>query len=390
MKVCIWSTSLQADTLALAIALDRDPGVDLLVVASNLDAYRDEPIARHCPLQCPLLERSAPGVQERVLAFGADIVVADNHIPRFAAGRKLVYHWHGLPLKARPRRDIRGFHRYCRRLVGDTTRPNSRFLAQCYGEHDFQHRVEHWKLDPGNCRVWGSAYSDLLLNPPYRRADLEGYFGLDVGARRNILLSLTWNFGATPFAMLGDDDAIFARLLDTAAAADANLVFSLHDRYRYHPDLLQRIERWAGRYPRSCIKFKSEHADNLADLVISDVMICNFSSFIVFHYFTGKPSIHILPIDRKKRFVWMPTLRKGHVGSVFRFNNDKLWIYPFEDNGGTMPLDADGLVEELALSLADDNRGADRAADFLARRIHQPDGATCARIIADLKQWVDV
>ncbi len=387
MKICIWTTSLQADTLALAIALDRDPEIELLVVAANLDAYRLEPIAQFCPLSCRLLDREKDGHEAIVRAFDADVFILDNHIPRYLAGRKMVYFWHGVPLKIRPSRDIRSFHRYSTRLVGKTTRPNPRFLAQCYGQMDYRHRIEHWKLDSSNCRIWGSAYSDLLLNPPYRREDLEDYFRLDVTRRKNILLSLTWNFGAKAFAELGDDDEVYAGILEIARQHDANIIFSLHDKFRYQPELLARIEACAERYPHSFIKYKNEHADNLADLVVSDLMICNFSSFIVFHYLMDKPSIHIQPVDTSRKFVELPTIRKGRVRSILRRNNENLWIYPFDDNGGCMPLDRQELMADISRSLEDENYCNDRAKRFIADKVYRPDGQTCARIIADIKTW---
>ena len=381
MRFCIWTTSLQADTLALALALDRDPEVELLIVAANLAAYRDEPIAKFCPLNCTILDRDKDDHETVVKRFDADVFFVDNHFPKYLAGRKLVFFWHGLPLKIRPRRDIQSVHRNCNRLVGKITRPNDRFLAQCYNRMDFNHRVNHWGVAQENCRIWGSAYSDLLLNPPYQRKDLEDYFNLDLVNRKNILLSLTWNFGS------GDDDAIFSALLETASAQNANIIFSMHDKFRYHPELIDKVEAYAKRYPYSYIKYKNEHADNLADLVVSDVMICNFSSFIVFHYFMQKPSIHIQPVDMKKRFVGLPTMKGGGLRSIFRRNNDRLWLYPFSDNGGTLPLSKDELIADVSRSLTDSSYCRDHAQDFIADKIYQPDGNTCERIISEIKEW---
>lgn len=387
MKICIWTTSLQADTLALAIALDRDPEVELLVVAASLDAYRNEPIARFCPLGCRMLDRGCDDHESAVRAFKADVFFADNHMPKYLAGDKMVFFWHGVPLKIRPRRDIRSFHKNSKRLVGTTTQPNPRFLAQCYHQMDYRHRIEHWNIDESNCRIWGSAYSDLLLNPPYQRRDLADYYGLDTDGRKNILLSLTWNFGARAFGVLGDDDAIYRELLETAAAHDANLIFSLHDKYRYQPELIEKIEYYARRYPHSYIKYKNEHADNLADLVVADVMICNFSSFIVFHYFMGKPSIHIQPVDMHKWFVGLPTMRHGGVQSVLRRNNERLWLYRFDDCGGSLPQNQQQLIADINRGLEDSSYCAERAREFIADKVYRPDGATCARIIGDIKSW---
>jgi hypothetical protein len=388
MKICIWSTSLQADTLALALALNADPEIELLVVAANLAAYRSEPIAIHCPLDCALIDRSEVGHEARVMAFNADIFIADNHLPKYLVGERLVFLWHGLPLKIQPNRDIRSFHRRCKRLVGSVKRVNKRFLAQCYQKMDFDHRVNHWKIAPSNCRSWGSGYTDLLLAPPYQRHDLEDYYRLDVTGRKNILISLTWNFGDKAFGVLGDDDAIFTEIFRIAEAHDANIIFSMHDRFRFNDGFVQKIEYYAARYPRSFVKFKNEHADNLADLVVSDVMICNFSSFIVFHYFTGKPSIHIQPVDDSKWFIGLPTLKGGRIRGNLRLNTRRLWLYPFQDNGGLLPLTQQQLADDLSRSLEDPTFGQQQAQQFIADKIHNPDGATCNRIIRDLKDWI--
>ena len=50
MKVCIWSTSFQADTLALTLALERDSSIELLVATRNKAAMIDEPISRIRPI----------------------------------------------------------------------------------------------------------------------------------------------------------------------------------------------------------------------------------------------------------------------------------------------------------------------------------------------------
>ena len=388
MKVCIWSSSFQADTIALALALDRDPSVELLVVTKNKPAIVSEPIFRVRPLECTILDRDLDNYEPVVKKFQADIVFADNHLPEFPISNKFLYHWHGLPLKIRPAKDLRAFHRHVSRLIGSVKKYNPRFLAQCYGDIDFNHRVNTWKIPARNCRKWGSAYSDLLIAPPYGKEDLEDYYKLDLKSRKTILLSVTWHFGDRIFPVLGADDEIFFCIFDTANQLDANIIFSLHDRYRYSPELIEKIERHAKQCRNAAIKFKSEHADNLADLVASDVMICSFSSFIIFHYFTGKPSIHILPVDSKKTFISMPTIKRKRLKPLWRLNSDNLWMYPFSDNGGLVPKSRETLINDLNTALLDSSYGKNNADRFIQNRFYGVDGNTCQRIISDLKEWV--
>ena len=387
MKVCIWSTSFQADTLALALALDQDPEIELLVLTKNKAALVEEPVSKFRPLQCELLDRDLDDCEAVAKEFKPDVVFADNHVPSFPIPHKFLYHWHGLPLKIRPAKDLRSYHRQVERQVGSVKKPNPRYLAQCYGQVDYDHRINTWKLSPDNCCMWGSAYSDLLLSPPYTKADLEDYFQLDLTGRKTILLSITWHFGDQIFGPLGDDDAIFDELVKTANESGANVIFSLHDKYRYIPGMLSKIESWSARCNQSFIKYKSEHADNLADLVASDVMICSFSSFIVWHYFTGKPSLHILPFDPKKIFVNMPTIKKKQIRSLWRRNSSNLWMYPFSEHGGVVPQDGDELIRDLNTALENPAYGRENAEQFIRNRIVQADGNTSQRIVTDMKAW---
>ncbi len=388
MKVCIWSTSLQADTLALTIALDEDPTIDLMVVTKNRNALTSEPIFQFKPLSCDIFDRDQDDYIPSIKKFGPDIVYADNHIPSFDIPGKLLYHWHGLPLKIRPAKDLRAFHRHSSRLIGSTKKPNSRFLAQCYGQVDYNHRINTWRLAEENCRIWGSAFTDLLLSPPYQKKDLENYFNLELDGRKTILLSITWHFGDKVFGILGNDDEIFDDIISTANDMDANIIFSLHDKYRYTSEFICKIEKYASRCQNSFIKYKSSHLDNLADLVASDVMICSFSSFITFHYFTGKPSIHILPVNPEKAFVRLPTIKRKRVSTLWRKNNKSLWMYPFSENGGVVPKNGEELIKDLKIALLNTNYGKENADNFIKNRIHLPNGKTCTRIISDLKNWI--
>jgi hypothetical protein len=389
MKVCIWTTSLQADTLALAIAMDKDPAIELIIVTKGKDAIVSEPIFKFIPLGCQILDRKLDDYASAIKGFNPDIVYADNHLPTFSVPDKFLYHWHGLPLKIRPAKDLKAFHRHTNRLIGNTKKPNPRFLAQCYGNVDYEHRVNKWQLAKENCRIWGSAFADLLLSPPYQKRDLEGYFDLDLTSRKTVLLSITWHFGDKIFGVLGDDDKIFEGIVKIVNDMEANLIISMHDRYRYNPVLIEKIEKYANKCSRSFIKYKSEHVDNLADLVASDVMICSFSSFIVFHYFTGKPSIHILPVDEKKAFIRMPAIKNKKVANLWRRNSDNLWMYPFSENGGLVPENGKALVQNLEQALIDQNYGKSNADQFITNRIHMPDGNTCHRMLSDMKAWVN-
>ena len=73
---------------------------------------------------------------------------------------------------------------------------------------------------------------------------------------------------------------------------------------------------------------------------------------------------------------------------MFRINNDRLWLYSFDDNGGVMPTDGQELAEDLKQSLSDPSYGSKSAIKFISDKIYQPDGNTSKRIISDLKNWL--
>ncbi|MBP9201281.1 MAG: hypothetical protein KBF47_14825, partial [Gemmatimonadales bacterium] len=137
MRVLLWVSTLQADILALALALDARADTELLIAADGLAAWRGEPLARARPLGAPMLERKDAATRAAVEAFRADVVVCDNHFPEFAAAPRVCFLWHGLGWKSTPPTDVAERLRHVARLTGQDPRaPASRFVAQCYHARD--------------------------------------------------------------------------------------------------------------------------------------------------------------------------------------------------------------------------------------------------------------
>ena len=196
MRILIWATHLQTDILALTLFLDRCSDVELLVVTPNLATYLAQPIAAARPIAATMLDRDGSGMLERARGFAADIVVADNHLPPAGLAPRLFYMWHGLGWKARGRLDLGTFYRGVKRLTGvDPRQPNPAFRAQCYGPNDLRWRIDQWGLAAENCTEIGMTFSDLLLDPPYDRADLAAHYAIDILRRPTVLLSITWHYG---------------------------------------------------------------------------------------------------------------------------------------------------------------------------------------------------
>lgn len=405
MKILIWATTLQADILSLALHLDGRSDCSLMVVCEGREAFLAEPIARARPLRCPLLERHDRGTQAAARAFGADVVVFDNHIPEFPAAPRAAMMWHGLGWKAQVGRDVDYVHEGVRRLTGRDPREagsGASFLAQCYGEDDWRCRVEDWGLAPETCRIIGMPYSDLLLSPPYDRQALASHYRkIDVVGRRTVLLSFTWHYGRIfpgewrprgllrPASPVESDLAFLEALFETIGEEGANVLFCLHDRKRYEAHYLAAVHELAARFPHVELKHKCEHPDNLADLVVADAMVSNLSSFITFFYLSGGPTVHICPPLEGRESVSMARLSRGKV-QLRKDPSIKVspWMKEPEDNGGLTVYSPSETLAAVRRAVREPDCCRARAASFLERHAHGIDGQTCARFAHALMELV--
>lgn len=387
MRILLWATTLQADILALALHLDSRKDTQLLIVAENVAAYARAAIAKFRPLSGRVLERGAADTRDAVARFAADVVVFDNHLPPIGAAVRVCSMWHGLGWKARPRADIRLFLGGITRLTGcDPRRPNPRFLAQCYAEPDLRWRVESWGLAARNCRVIGMPFSDLLRSSPYRKADLVDRYRIDIGSRKTLMLSLTWHygrifpgtwqprmFGVSPF----DDDLAFVeQVFARAADHGANVLFCMHDKKRFEPRYLEALHRLSQRFAHVEVRHKDEHPDSLADLIVSDAMVSNLSSFMTFFYHFGRPTVHICPAPgREIRFA------RTRGGAITRrpVSAQAEWMNEPQDNGGLSAFDAPSTLAAVDRALSDPHCCVERARAFIDAHVAGVDGQTCER-----------
>ncbi|QGN55812.1 hypothetical protein [Novosphingobium sp. Gsoil 351] len=378
IRVVVWATHLQTDILALAAHLDGCPDVALLIVAGDAAAYQREPIATALGLGAPVLGRDDPATMARVRAFAADVAVADNHVPPKGVAPRLFYMWHGLGWKARSKLDLAVFYRQVERLTGaDPRRPNPNFLAQCYGPTDRAWRVRDWKLPAEACPEVGMAFASLLRAPPYDKRAAAGRYAIDVMNRKTVLLSITWHSGGVFDGDTADTDLV-RRLIAATAAREANLLVCLHDRHRYSASFLAGLETAVADAPHAELRFKSDHPDNLSDLLVADVMVSNLSSFLAYHYVSGRPAIHLVrPRDG-------PVERVAMVLSRFRVRRkiaaDSAWMIDPADTGGVQVSDIEGALQAVGAALDDSQSGGQAAVDWLARHVPRLDGNAPERI----------
>ena len=382
IRVVIWATHLQTDILALAAHLDRCADVALLIVANDSKAFCGEPVAAALALSAPLLDRNHPATAAAVRRFAADVAVADNHVPPKGVAPRLVYMWHGLGWKARSRIDLAVFYRQVKRLTGiDPRRPNPRFLAQCYGPTDRAWRIRDWKLPAESCPVVGMAFAAILRDPPYSKTAIANRYRINVVRRKTVLLSITWHSGGMLDGGPADLDLV-DRLIATTLELEANLLVCLHDRHRYASAFVAALDRLVATADHCELRFKNEHPDNLGDLLVADVMISNLSSFLTYHYVSGRPAIHIVAPH---------AAAVGRVAMLFsRFRIRRMvkaeaaWMIDPADTGGIRVADAAGAAQAVAAALDDPCEGSLASLDWLARHVPQLDDAASERIKACL------
>lgn len=378
IRVIVWATHLQTDILALAAHLDTCADVELLIVAADTAAFRREPIARALALRARLVDRNDPRTPRRVRAFKADVAVADNHVPPKGTAPRLFYMWHGLGWKARSKLDLATFYLQVRRLTGaDPRRANPRFLAQCYGPVDRDWRIADWELPRAACVETGMAFAALLRDPPYDPGALARQYKIDVARRKTVLLSITWHSGGI-FGGGKGDGAFVSDLLEAVRGRDANLLICLHDRHRYPAPLLAGLEALAATEPGCELRFKSDHPDNLSDLLVADVMISNLSSFLTYFYVLGRPAIHIVP---------EPAARLNRVTMLFsrfriqrRVRAGAAWMIDPVDTGGPRASDPQAAIAATLAALDDPAPGAAAAKRWLEWHVPRLDGQAPARI----------
>jgi hypothetical protein len=342
---------------------------------------------------------AAPNIEATVKDFGPDVIVADNHIPTQFKGMKFCTMWHGLGWKARGKDDLRVFYREVARLTGHDPRAvSSRFLAQCYGESDHRWRVDNWKLHPDSCHTIGMCYSDLLLDPPYTKQQIQSYYDIDILEHKVVLLSVSWHYGRIVSDHKGGnwlfvdrtgidaDMAYLNGLLSTVKESGANCILCLHDKKRYEKDYLAALLDTAGQFDNVQVKHKSDNPDNLADLVAADVMVSNLSSFVTFFYFFGRPSVHIVPVSDDDNRVSLAKLKGNNVAFRTVAKKEPLWMNHPEDNGGITARSLAEVQAGILQGLQDPSCCKERSARWIQRHVHQPDGRSARRFVETLRR----
>jgi hypothetical protein len=394
VRICFWSSGFTADSQALAHHLARQDDVRLTVALERPERYLAEPVNRFLPIPARFADRGERGLARALRREGFDLLIVDNHLPDDAVAPRILVLWHGLGWRVD---DVTGMKKELRKLVGDVTRPNPRFRWQAFGDWDREYRIGHSGLAAENVVALGSAYSDLLLPseeggrsglpaPEELRRAVSGDYGLDL-TRPTILLGLTWHHGAV-LAQWGEDAGLFTRLFDHAASRDANVLLRLHDRHRFTPEYLAMLDRVVAGRPGVRVTFKDEHPDSLVDLLVSDVLVSNYSSLLNPFYCTRKPSVHLDPH------------RPGQAGYVYRRwkggrlreerveDPAQVWKLDPADIGGLRARSFEEALGSIDRALAEPDCCRELARGFTGRHLTAPDGRTCERIAGFVRRWL--
>lgn len=384
MNVLIWATTFGADLWSLARYLDGRDDCDVRVVMGDPAGFRREGVAQLFPLQAPLIRRRPHHRLGLIPGFRPDVTVTDNRLPLRPASRGGMMLWHGFGWKGPDdEQSFAWMHRAIRNAYGDAKEPNPRFVWQCFGPTDYEHRTRVSAFHPDNCRQIGAVSHDDLRQPLDRQLAAP-FYPFDVVNRTTVLIAPTWHYGEV-FAHWGRDAELFERLLTHLGRREANVILRLHDSFRFDRPYRLFLEDLARRHPHVLLKFKDRNPDNYLDLQVADVLVTNFSSIANLFYATLRPTVHIYPVRSAdeafmSRSYTIFGVRKEEIEGA-RF----IWKIPPEENGGLLARDFEQLIEQVDRSLDDPDCCRDRARDFLDRHMLGADGRNGERALEALR-----
>ena len=154
----------------------------------------------------------------------------------------------------------------------------------------------------------------------------------------------------------------------------------MHDRKRFSRVYLADLEALVAERDDVIIKFKDQDRDSMLDIVVSDIMISNFSSILNYYYATGKPSIHVYPVSSSSEaFLWR-TWRRGKVHIKKVPSAEYVWKLPPEENGGLMVKTLQELLVAIDRALDAPGCCVDASGTYVDRHMEPVDGNTCKRI----------
>ncbi|MEX2602642.1 MAG: CDP-glycerol glycerophosphotransferase family protein [Gracilimonas sp.] len=388
MNILFYASTFGADLWSFAQFLDNKPNVTAKVLLTNPDEYLQEGITKLFPLNAELMKKSLKNYFFKPGSFKPDVTIMDNKVPLRAPSPYGFMLWHGFGWKGP--NDVSEFswlHRSIQSAWGSAKVPNDNFRWQCFGPWDFKHRTEISGFHPDNCRILGSASHDILQKP-LPKEKMQPFYPFDVVNKKTVLIAPTWHYGEV-LAHWGSDKDLFEKLFTKLDDYNANVILRLHDSFRYDSTYTEFLEELVQNHPNTLLKFKDKNPDNLLDMMVSDVLITNYSSIANLYYATGRPTIHIYPVKSDDEdFLWRKHspfgMRKTTVNSV-----KYIWKLSPEEHGGLMAMDFKMLLQQVEKALEKPDCCVDKSKAFLDKYMLGADGKNRERIWNAIKELVD-
>lgn len=409
IRILFWATTFGADMHSFARYLESKGEYKILVAAHSPEMYLREPVQNFYPVNAPILDRDKKSTWLRILLFRPHIMVTDNHFPPVKFAKRLLVLWHGFGWR---KDNLSGefvhVHNNIRRLVGDAAEPNPHFAWQCWGPQDkkYRHEVSGFALE--NLEDLGFAQADDLRKAPDKDElqQIARHYTIDILNKRTILLAFTWHHGKV-LSHWGDDMELFDELFSFADDLGVNLLVRMHDRFRFDAKYHRELDELMKGRDNVMIKFKDEYPDNLLDMLVSDVMVSNYSSILNRFYITGKPTIHVYPDspnpdtrnaddsgdritsdgngisceqkEKNDQKVWRKLGDDGSLVEEIITDLPDTWKFPAEWNGGIMVYTLEELKVSLKNAIEEPDCCLKRSREFIADGITGADGHTCER-----------
>ncbi len=389
VRVCIWATTFQADIFTFTRYLCAHDDYEVILAMDNIEKYKSEPIWQLMPVECRILDKSDKKTIKTLKSFAPHVTIIDNHPPPKKISPYLFNIWHSWGWKGpQDKKELKHVFKLIKSLTGHPgDKPNPYYRWNCMGPSDFEHRKNVSHVAAENLLTLGSPFTDDIVAAPFSRDSLLDYYPAEFSGRKIVLIALTWHFGRA-LAHWGDDIALFTRLLEKLEAIGCAAILRMHDRKRFDAKYIDGLEALVERFPSAMIKFKDMSCDNLLDILVSDVMISNYSGILLYQYATGRPSIHIYPIDPSRELHLYRVWKHGKIRTVRTDDKDYIWKLNPEENGGLQVSSFDELEAAIDVAVARPDCCQDRTRAFIKKHMIDYDGKACRRLEQALRELV--
>ncbi len=390
IRVCVWATTFQANIYSLTKYLISKNLFDIVVVTEESAKYSDEPLAKIRPLKCLFLDKNDSKTLKFIKnEFKPDVTIVDNHYPPEKISQVLVNVWHGFGWKGpEDKKQFASVFREIKKLTGiSPDKPNNFFKFISAGNTNYEYRINITGFAPENVAPLGQAFTDDIIKNDIKRSEIIGFYPKEFENKKICLFAPTWHFGRI-FSHLGDDIEILERIFKKLETLGAALILRMHDKKRFEPEYLEKLEELAANNPLVLLKYKDTDRDNLLDILVSDIMMSNYSSILTFFYGTGRPTIHIHPVDKKSEISYYRVWKNGAVRTEKAPEKSYIWSLPPEENGGLVAETVEEIEASLKKALNEPLCCKAKSEGFIQKHTAPYDGHTCERIAGIIEEIV--